>query len=87
MFRVDWVDDAVQDLARIWNKTAEFEHDAVRQAVVALDRALQRHAATLGESREADRRIAFVGPIFAEFIVEPRLSLVTVVRLGLSTRP
>jgi plasmid stabilization system protein ParE len=80
-FRIEWLDEALEDLARVWNASVKSRRAAVREAVEELDRGLVQQAATAGESREGSRRIVFVGPIAAEYLVEERLSRVTVFRI------
>jgi hypothetical protein len=53
-------------LATIW--LASSERDAVTRAAALIDRELERHPLTFGESRESSvHRVAFIHPIGIEY--------------------
>jgi hypothetical protein len=60
-YTVSWSAKALAKLAHIWNEAAD--RQAVTEAADEIDAALRLSPFDVGESREASRRILFVGPL------------------------
>lgn len=78
-WQLGWSELAQQQLAQIWLEASD--RDAVSHAVSLLDEQLIQDPLEVGESRDANQRITFQPPLAITFIVEQRLSLVTVIRV------
>lgn len=61
MFIVDWLPEAEQELAAIWNDSDD--RASVAAAADEIDRALTTHPLAVGESRDRNIRIAFEPPL------------------------
>ncbi len=66
-FTVVWTSAALRELASIWNLAED--RSAVAAASHAVDQSLGRSPQLQGESRGGNVRVAFVGPIGADFEV------------------
>jgi len=75
-YAVAWRPSALQDLADIWNRSAN--RDAVTTASNTIDDCLVRDPLTQGESREGTTRILFVEPLALYYDVDPANYQVTV---------
>jgi hypothetical protein len=78
-WRVSWTVVAEQELTDIW--MVEPDQDAIPRAANALDLRLEQSADTLGESRSANRRVAFEPPLGILFEVFPASQLVRVLHV------
>lgn len=79
-FTVIWRPAAEQELTSLW--LASRSKYGLRDAANEIDRALRCDPLNVGESRNANRRIAIEGPLVVEFEVreDDRVVLVTAVR-------
>jgi len=64
-FTVTWAKSAENHLADLWSKSEDRE--SIRRACDELDALLAVRPTSLGESRGANRRVAFVAPVGMEF--------------------
>jgi hypothetical protein len=78
MFRVEWFQSAVNELATAWLQADSAERRSITDASQLIERRLQRGARTAGESRSGGRRIIFAPPLAAVFRVEADGQTVTV---------
>jgi hypothetical protein len=70
MFRVEWLQAALNELAHLWARADAAERQAITAASHRIDQRLTRNAANEGESRSGGRRIAFVLPLAVTFRIE-----------------
>jgi len=84
MFHVEWLQSALDDLARFWTQA----DSALRQAITAASHAIEQRLLTdphnAGESRSGGRRIFIAPPLAVIFRVEADGQTVTVLRVRLS---
>jgi hypothetical protein len=86
MFRVEWLQLAVDQLSDLWLQAdAELRQSLVR-ATNEIDRSLRREPLELGESRSSDRRIAFFPPLTVTFRVNADDRVVQVLAIRLFRR-
>ncbi len=86
MFRVEWPQSALDELADIWTQADSTERAAVTAASHQIDQRLRRDPLHEGESRSGRRRILFAPPLSAIFQVEADGQTVTVLRVRLLPR-
>jgi hypothetical protein len=79
MFRVAWMQTALNDLAQAWMQADSGQRAAITIATQAVDQILQNDPQTQGESRCGGQRLLLHPPLGVVFEVEPRLSSVRVV--------
>jgi hypothetical protein len=70
MFRVEWLQSALNELATLWAQADSAERRAITAASNTLEQRLLRNAANEGESRSSGRRITFAPPLAASFRIE-----------------
>ena len=63
MFRVEWLETALNELTALWLKADETERRAITSATYSIDQLLSRDAINEGESRPGGLRITFVPPL------------------------
>ena len=78
MFRVEWLDQAIDELAAIWMRADSDKREAVTEASNAIDRELQTDPFRESESRDDERRVLFVPPLGAFFRVDTQERIVWV---------
>jgi hypothetical protein len=71
MFRVEWLREAVGELAELWIEADSPFRQAITEATHALDQELQADPFRVSESREGDVRISFSKPLAILFEVDP----------------
>ncbi len=81
MFRVAWMQSALNELAEAWIQADADQRAAVTAAVDAIDRALELDPESQGESRAGAQRILFEPPLGIVYEVAPRLASVRVVHV------
>jgi len=86
MFRVEWLQRALDDLTTGWLQASAQERLAITSASHALEEGLRTDPQHEGESREGDVRIAFEAPLAVSFHVDPYRRLVTVLHVRLFRR-
>ncbi len=83
MNRVDWIQAALNELARIWAQADSALRAAITNATQAIDRRLARDGAQEGESRPGGRRIMFEWPLTVIFRPEADGTTITVLHVHL----
>ncbi len=83
MFQVEWLESALDALARFWANADSGERRAITAASQEIDKRLARSPETEGESRSAGNRITIVLPLAVVFHVESdrQTVVITLVRL------
>jgi hypothetical protein len=81
MYRVEWLQSALDELADAWAKADSVQRQAITTASHAIEQQLQRNAPNEGEPRPRGRRIAFVPPLAVTFRVEADGQTVTVLHV------
>ncbi len=80
-YRVEWYPIALDDLARIWTAADSNHRREITVAARDVDRLLRTDPETQGESRDAGRRSAFVGPLVLTVRVVSEDQVVRVLRV------
>ena len=78
MFRVEWIQAALDDLARIWVQADSDLRQAITTATHTLDQELRTDPDRQGESRGEDERVLFAYPLAAQVEVDLRRRIVWV---------
>lgn len=86
MFRVEWRQTALNDLANAWTTSDSTMRRAITNAAREIEDVLKRDPEE-GESRPEGRRILFVEPLAAVFRVNSDHELVTIVGVWRFRRP
>jgi hypothetical protein len=86
MFQVEWLQSALDELARLWIQADSTLRQALTAAAHEVDQRLQRDPVNEGESRPGRRRIMFVPPLAVTFRLEGDGQTVTVVEIILFRR-
>ncbi len=87
MFRVEWLQEAVGELAAIWTKADSPSRQALTRATHALDQEFQADPFRHSESREGEVRILFADPLGVLFEVDPGRRIVWVLHIWTLRRP
>jgi hypothetical protein len=87
MFRVEWLQSALDDLARHWIDADSGLRQSLTVASQEIDQRLRRDPSNEGESRPSGRRMTFVAPLAVTFRVDQDGQTVTVVEICLLRRP
>jgi len=86
MFRVEWLQSALDELATQWTLAASTERQAITAATHAIERRLAEDPVHEGESRVKGRRITFVPPLAVTFRIEADAKTVTVLQVRVFRR-
>jgi hypothetical protein len=86
MFRVEWLQIAVDELTTLWTQADSAQRQAITSASHALENRLRCDPANEGESRPGGRRITFVTPLAVRFQIEADGQTVTVLQVRLFGR-
>jgi hypothetical protein len=81
MYRVEWLQSALDELADIWTRSNSIERAAITSASHVLDTYLKGDPHDEGESRAHGRRITFVPPLAVTFRIEEDDQTVTVLQV------
>ena len=81
MFQVEWLESALNELARLWTQADSQLRKDITQATRQSDVLLQQDPIGNSESRPNGRRILFVSPLGIIFRIEPDGQTVTVLRV------
>jgi ParE toxin of type II toxin-antitoxin system, parDE len=81
MFRVEWLREAVSELADIWINANSRLRQNITEATHTLDQELQADPFRQSESREGDVRILFARPLAILFEVDLRQGIVWVLHV------
>lgn len=83
MFRVDWLESALDELTTLWTGADSSLRMAITAATYAVEQRLRADAPNEGESRAAGRRITFAPPLAVTFEIEPDGVTATVLHVRL----
>ena len=83
MYRVDWIQSALDELARLWLVLDSVGRRAITDAASQIDKELADSPATIGESRFGTIRIHYVRPLGLNFSVDIANRVVQVVNVWL----
>jgi hypothetical protein len=83
MFRVEWIQSALDELATIWNQASSGMRQAITAAAHQAEQILLADPYNAGESRPGGRRILLTSPLGMTFRVEAEGQTVTVLRVWL----
>lgn len=86
MFRVDWLQSALDELANIWTGADSPQRQAITAASHGIDQRLRSDPEEEGESRPGGRRVTFVPPLTITFQVEANEPVVTVIHVRMFRR-
>ena len=70
MYHVNWSKSVREELASAWIESESTRREAITTAAAKIDEILQSAPSEFGESRTANRRIAFVPPLGLAFSVD-----------------
>jgi len=63
MFRVEWIQSALDELTTIWLQAPAAQRAAITSASHSIDRLLETDPHNAGESRPGGNRVLFVAPL------------------------
>jgi hypothetical protein len=86
MFRVEWLQVALDELMTLWMQADTTQRPAITTASHAIDQRLSSDPLNEGESRPGGRRITFVSPLAVRFQIEADGQTVTVLHVRLFGR-
>jgi hypothetical protein len=78
MFQVEWLQEALDDLVRVWMNADTADRVAITAAIREIDRRLNSSPHEQGESREGSKRVLFELPLGLQIHVEFDQQLVLV---------
>jgi hypothetical protein len=83
MYRVKWLQSALNELARFWTSADSDLRRLITAASYQIDQELRTRPEALGESRPKGRRIMFVPPLAVTYRIEAdgRTVLVSQIRM------
>jgi len=81
MFRVRWIQTALDELATAWMQADSASRQDITIAADAIDHELQTNPQNKGESRTEGERIFFVSPLGVLFEVDTAASIVWVLHV------
>lgn len=81
MFRVEWIQAALDDLARIWVPADPGLRQAITTATHTLDQELRKDPYRQSESRGDDERVLFAYPLAAQIEVDLRQRIVWILHV------
>ena len=70
MFRVEWLQSALDELATLWTNADTAQRQVITAASHTLEQRLRSNPVGEGESRSQGRRITFVPPLAVIFRIE-----------------
>lgn len=81
MFRVEWLESVVDQLANSWLDANPQMRQSITAAAHQIDQELCDDPSNHGESRDRSRRIHFVKPLSVTYEVDTQKRLVTVLHI------
>jgi hypothetical protein len=81
MFRVEWLQSALDELMNLWTQGSSAQRKAITAASHALEQRLCTNPFGEGESRSQGRRITFVPPLAVTYSIEADGQTVTVLQV------
>jgi len=86
MFRVDWLESALDELITLWTGAESSLRVLITTATHAIERRLKTNAPNEGESRPGGRRVIFSAPLTVTYQIEPDGVTATVLHVRLFRR-
>jgi plasmid stabilization system protein ParE len=86
MFRVEWLQSALNELAAIWSAAPSADRQAITTASHTLDARLQHDPHNEEKSRGGARRFTFIPPLAVTFQMEADGQRVTVLHVRMYRR-
>jgi hypothetical protein len=86
MYRVEWLQFAVDELTRLWTQADSALRQALTAASHQIDQRLERDPLNEGEGRPGGRRILFAPPLAVTYRIEADGQTVTVLAIRLFRR-
>ena len=83
MFRVAWLQSALEELSALWRKSDSSLGKAITMASHQIEMRLSKDPTQEGESREGAIRILFIPPLSITFEVDEDAQVVTVAHVRL----
>ncbi len=83
MRNVEWIEDALDQLTRIWSNADSGVRKSITKATHALEKRLAGNPENEGESRSDGRRITFESPLVVVFRIEAGGQTVTLLEVRL----
>ena len=83
MFRVDWLESALDELTTIWTGADSSVRSIVTAATHSIEQRLRSDAPTEGESRPDGRRIIFAAPLAVTYQMDSDGATATVLHVRL----
>jgi hypothetical protein len=83
MFRVEWLQSALNELATIWMQAPSARRQAITAASHAIDQQLANNPQEQGESRPKGRRVQFFPPLGVTYRVDVNNAVVVVIHVWL----
>lgn len=81
MYRVEWIPQALGELANVWTDADADARRAISAAVDDIDRELETDPLGKSESRDHEERVLFSAPLAVRFEIESGSQVVRVLRL------
>jgi hypothetical protein len=81
MFRIEWFQSALNELASVWTQGDAALRQAITAASQSIDQQLRNHPERQGESRDDGKRILFVPPLGFSFRVDSQQQLVSILHV------
>ena len=81
MFRVEWLQTALDELSDLWLQADSTQRQAITAATHIVEQRLLNDPINEGESRSGNRRITFVPPLAVRFQIEADGQTVTVLQV------
>lgn len=81
MFRVEWLQKALDELASAWMKADESLRQAITAATHTLDQELQANPYRQSESRDDEERVLFAYPLAVQVEVDRQQRIVWVLHV------
>jgi len=81
MFQVEWLEEALDDLVRVWKNADASERPGITAAIRRVDLRLNSSPYAQGESREGNERVLTELPLGLQTYVEFDKQLVSVAHL------
>ena len=81
MYRVDWLQSALDEVTILWMRADSSLRQEITQAVYTVDQLLTDDPEKHGESRSGNERIVFVDPLAVFYRIEQDSGIVTILRV------
>jgi hypothetical protein len=81
MYRLDWLQSAVNELTDGWLEADAEQRSAISAALREIELHLERDPLDMGESRANNRRVGFAPPLSVFFSIDERMKIVTILHV------